>query len=64
MLSRKVRMTRHCLQAGEVQTAAVRSQEAVRQLELVLGLEQETLAVRRKVAAFSLDYDDDLVTES
>ena len=39
----------------------VRYSEAVRQLEGLLELERETLSVKRKVAGFTVDYDDDLV---
>ena len=39
----------------------VRYSEAVRQLEGLLELERETLSVKRKVSAFTVDYDDDLV---
>ena len=35
--------------------------ESVKQLEDLLELEKETLVIKRKVATFSLDYDDDLV---
>ena len=35
--------------------------ESVAQLETLLELEKETLIIKRKVATFSLDYDDDLV---
>ena len=35
---------------------------AMRQLEELLALERETEEVKRKVAGFSLDYDDDLVS--
>ena len=35
--------------------------ESVSQLETLLELEKETLVIKRKVATYSLDYDDDLV---
>ena len=35
--------------------------ESVKQLEDLLEMEKETLVIKRKVATFSLDYDDDLV---
>jgi len=38
--------------------------ESVKQLEELLELEKETLFIKRKVATFSLDYDDDLASEA
>jgi len=38
--------------------------ESVKQLEDLLELEKETLVIKRKVATFSLDYDDDLASEA
>ena len=35
--------------------------DIVKQLEALLDLEKETLIIKKKVATFSLDYDDDLV---
>ena len=35
--------------------------DIVKQLESLLDLEKETLIIKKKVATFSLDYDDDLV---
>ena len=35
--------------------------DIVKQLEALLDLEKETLVIKKKVATFSLDYDDDLV---
>ena len=35
--------------------------DIVRQLESLLELEKETLLIKKKVATFSLDYDDNLV---
>ena len=35
--------------------------EIVRQLEVLLDLEKQTLIIKKKVATFSLDYDDNLV---
>ena len=36
---------------------------SVQQLEEVLELEKETQIIKKKVACFSLDYDDDLVID-
>ena len=46
---------------SELGSGNVKYSEAVRQLEGLLELERETLSVKRKVAGFSVDYDDDLV---
>ena len=35
--------------------------EVVKHLEMLLDLEKETLLIKKKVASFSLDYDDNLV---
>ena len=35
--------------------------DIVRQLETLLDMEKQTLIIKKKVATFSLDYDDDLV---
>ena len=35
--------------------------ESVKQVEELLDLERETLIIKRKVATFSIDYDDNLV---
>ena len=48
-------------QVSELGSGNVKYSEAVRQLEGLLELERETLSVKRKVAGFSVDYDDDLV---
>ena len=48
-------------QVTELGCGNVRYSEAVRQLEGLLELERETLSVKRKVSAFTVDYDDDLV---
>ena len=49
------------IQVSELGSGNVKYSEAVRQLEGLLELERETLSVKRKVAGFSVDYDDDLV---
>lgn len=49
-------------QVSELGSGNARYGEAVRQLEGLLELERETLSVRRKVAAYTVDFDDDLVT--
>ena len=36
-------------------------EEAVDQLEMLFNLERESLVLKRKVACFSVDYNDDLV---
>jgi len=47
---------------SELGSGNVKYSEAVRQLEGLLELERETLSVKRKVAGFSVDYDDDLAS--
>ena len=46
---------------GDVERNNEKYAAAMRQLEQLLQLEHETELIRRKVAAFTLDYDDDLV---
>ena len=46
---------------GDVERNNEKYSAAMRQLEELLDLERETELIRRKVAAFTLDYDDDLV---
>jgi len=46
---------------GDVERNTEKYAAAMRQLEELLALECETELIRRKVAAFTLDYDDDLV---
>lgn len=50
-----------CL-VGDVERNVERYSAAMRQLEELLELEAETEAVKRKVAAFDIDYTDDLVS--
>ena len=47
---------------GDVEKNNSKYSAAMRQLEELLALERETEEVKRKVAGFSLDYDDDLVS--
>jgi len=47
---------------SELGSGNARYGEAVRQLEGLLELERETLSVRRKVAAYTVDFDDDLAS--
>ncbi len=46
---------------GDVERNNEKYASAMRQLEEMLALERETELIKRKVAAFQLDYDDDLV---
>ena len=46
---------------GDVERNNEKYAAAMRQLEELLDLERETELIKRKVAAFTLDYDDDLV---
>jgi hypothetical protein len=46
---------------GDVERNNEKYAAAMRQLEELLDLERETELIRRKVAGFTLDYDDDLV---
>ena len=45
----------------DVCDAMTKDSDIVKQLEALLDLEKETLVIKKKVATFSLDYDDDLV---
>ena len=45
----------------DVCDAMTKYSDIVKQLEALLDLEKETLVIKKKVATFSLDYDDDLV---
>ena len=47
---------------GDVAVHTAKYSAAMHQLEELLALERETLEIKRKVAEFSLDYDDDLVS--
>ena len=46
---------------GDVTGSLKKYSDIVRQLEMLLDLEKQTLIIKKKVATFSLDYDDDLV---
>ena len=48
----------------DVTEAMKKYSDIVRQLESLLELEKETLIIKKKVATFSLDYDDNLVITS
>ena len=52
------------VQVADVEAGHRPYSEAVAQLEELLQLEREGLALKRKVAAFTIDYDDDLVNRS
>lgn len=45
----------------DVCDAMTKYSDIVKQLEALLDLEKETLVIKKKVATFNLDYDDDLV---
>ena len=47
---------------GDVEKNNDKYSAAMRQLEELLALERETEEVKRKVACYSVDYDDDLVS--
>lgn len=47
---------------GDVEKNNDKYSAAMRQLEDLLALERETAAVKAKVAAFNVDYNDDLVS--
>ena len=46
---------------GDVTESMKKYSDIVRQLETLLDMEKQTLIIKKKVATFSLDYDDDLV---
>ena len=46
---------------GDVTESMTKYSDIVRQLETLLDMEKQTLTIKKKVATFSLDYDDDLV---
>ena len=45
----------------DVTESMTKYSDIVRQLEKLLDMEKQTLIIKKKVATFSLDYDDDLV---